>query len=216
MNIHLFDIDYTLVRSSTSYYFLREALSERLITLWQLRKLPFQWLLYKFALIDPNFIEKTVRLLGGISRSDIERLAQNAFDRKIRENLYAQGQDLIRQIRDRGERVVFATSSFDVLIRPLQEFLGVEEAITSVLEFKNGLTTGLVQGRPAFGVHKKEAVKDWLEEHGLDPGDAVFYSDSYSDLPVMDFCRRGVAVNPDSGLKKAALARNWEVVYFHN
>jgi hypothetical protein len=54
----LFDVDYTLVRKSISYYFLLEALKEGILSFGQLRQLPIEWIRYKFGLIHQDFIEK--------------------------------------------------------------------------------------------------------------------------------------------------------------
>ncbi|MDR3146048.1 MAG: HAD-IB family hydrolase, partial [Treponema sp.] len=205
LTVHLFDVDYTLIRRSTSWYFLLEALREGVISIRQLRQLPMEWLRYKTGRVHQDFIEQAVKRLGGIDRQVLEDLAEACFNRSLRANLYREGIGLIGEIRRRGEGVFFATSSFQTLIAPLERFFAVDGSIASALEFAGGKTTGGLAGKALFGPNKLEAVRNWLEERSLDPRDLYFYSDSYTDLPLLEFCGHPVAVNPDRFLRRTAL-----------
>lgn len=210
---HIFDVDHTVIRSSTTWYFIREALDKGLVSLSQLRKLPFEWLAYKLGRISQDFIEDAVESLAGIEKFELERIASSSFSR-LRPNIYRDAVSLIRGARDRGEEVIFATSSFHILIKPLEQFLGIHESIASALEFRDNKTTGKLTGYSLFGAKKKDAVTAWLEDHAIDRQDVRFYSDSYSDIPLLEFCGQPVAVNPDHILKRAAKSRGWQILYF--
>jgi HAD superfamily hydrolase (TIGR01490 family) len=152
--------------------------------------------------------------MAGINKSDLERIAQTCFERQIRPNIYANAASLIREATGRGEQVIFASSSFDVIIQPLGDFFGIEGSLASRLEFSSGKTTGRLAGDSLFGQKKKEAVEKWLKQRGISPDSACFYSDSYTDIPLLEFCGTPVAVNPDRFLKKKALNQGWEIKYF--
>jgi hypothetical protein len=61
---------------------------------------------------------------------------------------------------------------------------------------------------------KKTAVEAWLEKNGFRPNEACFYSDSYTDLSLMEFCGKPVAVNPDRILAREAKKHGWEILRF--
>jgi phosphoserine phosphatase len=90
----------------------------------------------------------------------------------------------------------------------------VECAVSSRLEFACGRTTGRTIGIPAFGHHKRTAVQDWLFTQGIPPEAACFYSDSYTDIPLLEHCGGAVAVNPDRFLLREAKKRGWQVLRF--
>jgi HAD superfamily hydrolase (TIGR01490 family) len=212
MSIHFFDVDYTLVRQSTSYYFLREGLSQGILSFRQLRQLPFEWFRYKIGRANLNFIEQAVTQLGGMDRKTVDDLAQSCFTRRLKANIYTQGKQYIRDLLGRGEGVYLATSSFRFLIEPLEQFLSLSDSLASTLEFAGGKTTGRLLGKALFGENKKTAAQEWLRERNIPPEDLWFYSDSYTDLPLLEFCGHPVAVNPDRFLVREAKKRGWEIL----
>ncbi|MDR0730115.1 MAG: HAD-IB family hydrolase [Treponema sp.] len=212
MAIHFFDVDYTLLRSSTSWYVLLEALKRRVVKFRQLRQLPLEWLRYKTGRIHQDFIEIAVKRLAGLDRRVLEELAQVCFETRLKTNLYREGLCLIGEIRRRGEPVYLASSSIKTLLEPLERFLAVDGSLASVLEFSGGTSTGRLSGKALFGPNKLEAVRDWLEQRAVKPEDLFFYSDSYTDLPLLEFSGHPVAVNPDRFLRREARRRRWQIL----
>jgi HAD superfamily hydrolase (TIGR01490 family) len=163
---------------------------------------------------NQDFIEETVKHLRGISREALEDLAESCFTRRLKPNIYTEGRLLIEDIRRRGEQVLLATSSFYTLLRPLEQYLGLSESIASRLEFVEGKTSGRLAGNSLFGIHKKNAVERWLGERNI-PAEAVcFYSDSYTDIPLLEWCGCPAAVNPDRLLAREAGSRGWNILRF--
>jgi HAD superfamily hydrolase (TIGR01490 family) len=212
MAVHFFDVDHTLLRGSTSRYFLAEALKRGIISFRQIRQLPQEWLRYKTGWARQDFIETAVKRLAGLELRVVEDLARDCFEEWIKPRLYREGLRLIDEIRRRGEVVWFASSSPRTLLEPLEPFFAVDGVVASVLEFSGGISTGRLKGKALFGPHKLEAARDWLEERALDPGELFFYSDSYTDLPLLEFSGHPVAVNPDPILWREARRRGWTIL----
>jgi len=63
-----------------------------------------------------------------------------------------------------------------------------------------------------FGVNKKNGVVNWLKQNNINLDDVSFYSDSYTDIPLLELCGKPVAVNPDSILARQAKKRGWEIL----
>jgi HAD superfamily hydrolase (TIGR01490 family) len=213
MSIHIFDVDYTIVKKSTSYYFLLQGLREGIFTIKELSRLPLEWLKYVLGFVDPDFIKNSIQFLAGVEQTKLENLAERAFELRIKRNIFIEGARRIKEIKSRGENVYFATSSFYTLIHPLEVYLGIKESIASNLEFADGKLVGIA-GSAAFGHGKKDAVAAWLEKNNFSFSDVCFYSDSYSDIPLMESCGHAVAVNPDRFLLKAAKKHGWKVLRF--
>jgi phosphoserine phosphatase len=50
-----------------------------------------------------------------------------------------------------------------------------------------------------------------LAKHGLTLEEATFYSDSITDLPLLECVGQPVAVNPDMRLAREAKRRGWKI-----
>ena len=212
--VYIFDVDDTVIKKSSAWHFLLEAMNDGLIRFSQVKNLPVELLKYKLGRPDTDFIEKAVLRLAGLEKTALERVAQACFERRMKPNIYTDAARLIGEIQQRGEAVIFATSSLQVLIRPLERFFGIEGSLAGDLEFRDGRTTGRLTGGSLFGLKKKTAVETWLEKNGLPPEEVCFYSDSYTDIPLLEFCGRPAAVNPDRVLAREAKKQGWEIMRF--
>ena len=213
--IHIFDIDHTVINKSGAWHFLREALGDGVIRFSQVSRLPIDWIRYKLRSPDMDFIESTVKKLAGIKKEELMRISYLAFERSVKGDIFTGAEKLIREIQQKDEKIIFATSSLDIIIEPLERFFGIKGSLASELEFKDGITTGNLVGNSLFGDKKKNAVKSWIEQNRVDPEtDVCFYSDSYTDIPLLEYCGKPVAVNPDFTLTKEAKKHGWEIIRF--
>jgi phosphoserine phosphatase len=128
--------------------------------------------------------------------------------------IYAGAARLIEEAIKRGEKVIFATSSFYTIIQPLERFFGIEGSLASMLEFRDGRTTGRLTGNSLFGAKKKTAIETWLGENNIQDSEVRCYSDSYTDLPMLELSGSPAAVNPDRFLLREAKKRGWEIMRF--
>ena len=212
--VHIFDVDNTVIKKTSTGYFLREAISLGIIRIRQIKRLPFELIKYKLGHPDMDFIEQAVKHIAGIEKEKLDFTAERCFDHRMKPAIFTGTADLIRNLIAGGEKVIFATSSFHTIINPLQRYFGIEESIASSLEFSNGKTTGRLLGDSLFGAKKKNAVMAWLGKNNLKSSDACFYSDSYTDLPLLEFCGCQKVINPDRFLKKEAKKHGWKILYF--
>jgi HAD superfamily hydrolase (TIGR01490 family) len=176
--VHIFDVDHTVVRKTTAEYFVQMALKEKIIRFSQISHLIIDWIKYKLALPDNDFIENAVKRLAGIQKESLERVSEECFEKRIKKNIYTGIKIIIEDLLKNGEKVIFATSSFDFIIRPLEKYFGIEGSLACRLEYSQGITTGKLVGYSFFGPKKKTAAQAWMETNGINPQNVSFYSDS--------------------------------------
>jgi phosphoserine phosphatase len=77
--------------------------------------------------------------------------------------------------------------------------------------------TGELDGPLCYGPGKIEWAKIWAAKNGLDFPETVgyFYSDSSSDVPLMELADHPIAVNPSKKLAKIAEHRGWSIEKFY-
>ena len=212
--VYIFDVDRTVIKKTSAEYFLRTALRGKYIRFSQIKGLLADLIKYKLARANNDFIENAVKKLCGLNNSDIEKISQICFEEKIKPNIFTEASSLINELQKNGEKVIFATSSFDFIIRPLEKYFCIEGSLASRLEYKDGVTTGNLDGKSLFGQRKKQAAMEWMSRNCIEAKDAVFYSDSYTDIPLLECCGYPVAVNPDRILKQKAIKSGWKILKF--
>lgn len=96
--------------------------------------------------------------------------------------------------------------------RPLARRLGIPHVVASELEVDpNGLFTGRFVDPLCYGKGKIVRATRLAEEHGFVLGESTFYSDSYTDLPLLEAVAEPVIVNPDPRLERVARKRGWRI-----
>jgi HAD superfamily hydrolase (TIGR01490 family) len=212
--IAFLDVDHTLTRRSTGYRLAVEAVRRGILSARSLAYMPFLYLNYRLGRPGHASFDLGRSVLRGMPLGLFEEAARAAFERTVRTDLYPAALDLVAALRAEGARVVLATSSFDLVIRPLAGLLGVGDWIASSLEFEDGLCTGRFVGQPVFSERKFELARALAAGAGVDLADCSFYSDSIHDLPLLAAVGDPVAVNPDPRLARLSRARGWRTLRF--
>ena len=81
-------------------------------------------------------------------------------------------------------------------------------------EVVDGVYTGRPAGVFVYGRGKARAIEQLAAREGIDLARSYAYSDSASDLPMLEAVGHPVAVNPDAALAKVAREERWEVLRF--
>ena len=66
----------------------------------------------------------------------------------------------------------------------------------------------------AAGSHKAEAITDLSSRKNISLENSWAYSDSSTDMPMLELVGNPVAVNPDRELRKQAEEKNWPILEF--
>jgi len=158
--------------------------------------------------------EAMLALTKGWDRAQVREIVRETLLETIEPIIYAEALELIEQHRLAGDRVYLVSASPEEIVMPLAEMLGVDGAICS-----HGAVDaeGRYTGRMAFyayGPAKAEAIRKLAERTGIDLAQSSAYSDSATDLPMLEAVGHPVAVNPDRPLAKVARERGWEIQQF--
>ena len=102
------------------------------------------------------------------------------------------------------------------MAEPFAQALAIEHLVATEPVWVNGRPSGEIDGLPCFREHKVARVNGWLACQALPPlgqGDeSWFYSDSISDLALLQCVNNPVAVRPDPALREQCLARGWAII----
>jgi HAD superfamily hydrolase (TIGR01490 family) len=211
-----FDVDNTMIRGASIYFFGKGMAGRGLVTTGDLLRFGWQQLMFRVkgkenlaAVAEAR--EKALSLVAGKSVADIVAYGEEIYDELMAERIWSGTRAMAQSHLDAGQRVWLVTATPVELARIIAKRLGLTGALGTVAEVEDGLYTGRLVGEPLHGPSKAEAVKALAEREGLDLSRCTAYSDSANDIPMLSTVGRGVAINPDTGLRNAARANGWEI-----
>lgn len=137
---------------------------------------------------------------------------QQAFGAAIGARVPEAARLLVARHHARGERCCIVTATNEVVARVFADQLGGVDLLASVLDLRGGRFSGHVELPLCHGAEKVRRVGAWLAALGCSwegLAHSVFYSDSYSDLPLLQKAHEAVAIRPDERLRAHAAAAGW-------
>ena len=218
MRAAFFDLDKTVIAKASIAAFGRPLRRGGLINRRTVvRALVGQLMFLQFGADEARLArirESMLALTKGWPRDKVRQIVRDTLLETMEPLIYNEALELMEAHRVTGDRVYLVSAAPEEIVLPLAELLGVDGAVCSIGEVDED---GCYTGRMAFyaqGPAKAEAMVDLAERVGIDMGESFAYSDSATDLPMLEAVGHPVAVNADRALAKVARERGWEVRQF--
>ena len=213
-----FDLDKTIIAKSSTLAFGRPLYKAGFLNRRALLKAGIAQIVYVMVGADHDQMEKVrgqlLALTKGWDRVQVQELVRETVDEIVAPLVYAEALALIDEHHRAGRTVVIISSSPEEVVRPLAVYLGVDDVIaTRSRSGPDGRYTGELDFY-AYGPGKAKAIRDLAERDGIDLTASYAYSDSATDLPMLEAVGHPVVVNPDKELADIAIARDWQVMDF--
>jgi HAD superfamily hydrolase (TIGR01490 family) len=219
MEAAFFDLDKTVIARSSTLAFGRPLYKEGFIGRSHVVKGIYAQLVYLIAGADEDKMERMRRALLDLTKGwDKERLSAlvaETLSDIIDPIIYAEAMDLVEEHLAAGRRVYIVSSSAEEIVFPLAQYLGIPYAIATKARVADGKYTGELEFY-CYGEGKREAILAEAGRQGLDLAASYAYSDSITDVPMLEAVGHPHAVNPDKELRTLAEERGWAILDFHN
>ncbi|MGH9072262.1 MAG: HAD family hydrolase, partial [Acidimicrobiales bacterium] len=158
--------------------------------------------------------ESVLTLSKGWEQASVARIVAETLEEIVEPIIFAEAHELIQVHREAGREVYIVSASPEEIVGPLCRYLGADAAIASRPRIdQDGCYTGEMEFY-AYGPYKAVAIEALAAERGIDLDGSYAYSDSYTDVPMLEVVGHPVAVNPDRVLLKLARDRGWDVRQF--
>jgi HAD superfamily hydrolase (TIGR01490 family) len=211
-----FDVDRTLVACNTGRLFLRDLRRRGEISFLRALRAMGWMAKYHLSLIDLDAVaNRLVQQMRGQSEQEFAERCRRWVEDDILPLLLPSALRKIERHRQEGHLLALLSSSPTYVTRPIAETLGLEEVLSTQFEVEAGLFTGKLVGPACFGKGKVHWAEELVTRKAVDLGSSWFYTDSYSDLPMLERVGNRVVVNPDPRLRRAAKQRGWPVENWH-
>lgn len=208
-----FDLDGTLTVENTGRLWFRREREHGRLHLSQAMEAAFWMGLYGVGLMKADVaLTRAVGTLKGLHEDELQERIDVFYAEEVADIYAPGGLDVLQRHRDAGEPVVLLTAATVYLARCVQKDLDLDDVLA--LRFEkgdDGRFTGELTHPVCYGPGKLELAKAWCEERGIALDDCAFYTDSISDLPMLEAVGRPVAVRPDPRLLRVAKRNGWPV-----
>lgn len=217
MKLALFDLDHTLIPFDSGMAWTRFLIdSGRLPAAAEARYL-HHCQQYVAGRIDIHALYRAG--MAPLLPHPVALLAQwaQAFAIHIAHQLPAAQRVLVQRHQAEGDLCAIVTATVRLIAEPVARGFGIGNLLATEAKVVDDHYTGEVDGEACVREHKVHRVHAWLQSQGLRLEafeTSCFYSDSISDLPLLQAVTHPVAVNPDPALREQALANGWQVIEF--
>lgn len=208
-----FDIDGTLLSVNTAPLYARYMRRHGRARRRDLLRTAFYLAQYRLNLLDiDRAIERVSDVIAGQLEVEVAAFCEQWYAEVVRDYLVPGMQKVLEEHRSLGHRLALLSSSTNYLATPLARDLDVEHLLVTRLEVVDGRFTGRPIRPVCYGPGKVHWARAFAEEHHLDLEQSFFYTDSVTDIPVLEIVGHPFAVNPDRLLRRAARRRGWPVL----
>lgn len=208
-----FDMDRTLLTVNSADRYVRwqvrngEAPISRLLDL-------ARWITqYTFGALDVEALaSRVVAEHEGVEERALREKVHRWVREEVLSTLSHQARVELGLRRARGHVCVLLTSATPYAAEPVARAVGIEHVLCSRLEVREGRLTGRFLRPLCYGEGKVALAERFAEEHAIDLARSSFFTDSISDLPMLERVGEPIAVNPDPRLWLVAKQRRWPIL----
>lgn len=215
-----FDLDKTIIAKASMAAFRGPLYEQGILNRRTITKSLFAQLIYFHLGVDDKralrLRNAVLRLVVGWDQQAVERLVCETLEAIVEPIIYAEAIDLLEWHRAAGHRIVIVSASPREIVDPLSKHLGAETCIASVAEVDDG---GKYTGSMSFyahGTEKADALQSWASDEHVDLARSYAYSDSISDLPMLNLVGLPVVVNGNRELSRYARDHGWATRTFEH
>jgi HAD superfamily hydrolase (TIGR01490 family) len=212
-----FDLDKTVIAKSSTLAFGRPFYKGGLINRRTVLRSSVAHFLFLVGGADADQMDRMrdylKALCVGWDVQQVRDIVDETLHELIDPLIYEEAVALIAEHQAAGRDVVIVSSSGAEVVEPVGEMLGVDRVVATRMVVVDGKYTGEIEFY-AYGEGKAEAIRELAMSEGYDLSASYAYSDSATDLPMLQAVGHPTAVNPDRALRKAARANEWQVLEF--
>ncbi|HET8993713.1 MULTISPECIES: HAD-IB family hydrolase [unclassified Rhodococcus (in: high G+C Gram-positive bacteria)] len=212
-----FDLDKTVIAKSSVLAFTRPFFEHGLLNRRAVLASSYAQLLFVLSTVDQERVDRMrehiAQMCKGWDVEQIRSIVNETLDEIVTPLVYAEAKDLIADHRARGHDVVIVSASGEEVVTPIAQALGASYSAASRMRIVDGRYAGELEFY-CFGEAKSTAMRELAAEHGYDLTRSYAYSDSATDVPMLQAVGKPRAVNPDRALRRCANENQWLILTF--
>ncbi|RJP72707.1 MAG: HAD family hydrolase [Candidatus Abyssobacteria bacterium SURF_17] len=215
MTCAFFDLDHTLVSTSTGLLWYKYLRKKGHASVFDTLKALYAYFRYRMNSLDiKTLAEREVRKVTGISERTMIEMCERWFHDMVKQHISPRAVEVVNEHRAKGHVLAILSAATPYTVDPVKRHLGIDHGICTHLDVKEGRFTGKLVEPYCYGEGKIYWAERFADESGLSLSDCYFYTDSFTDLPMLERVGMPRPVNPDRLLEAEAHKRGWPIVKF--
>ncbi len=209
-----FDLDRTLIDVNSGMLYVRHEYRAGRLGRLKLAQSMMYMFLYHMAFIDMEKVYgQAVSFYKGESAELLDERTRSWFDAEVKQRIQPGAQVALDEHRARGEPCVLLTSSSNYVSQVALETWQLDAWIANSFPTDaEGKLLGTFEAPLCYGPGKVTRAEAWAAERGIDLDNSWFYTDSYTDVPMLERVQNPRIVNPDPRLRRLARKRGWPIL----
>ncbi len=214
VELAVFDIDHTLVDGATGFLLAGYLVRRGYLSRRKLARASWWVLCHRLGLVDAErMIRDGLAAFAGMSQSFIDHCTDQAFRDLIAPRIVPRIRSVLDQYRRRGIATLLLSGTSDAIAGRLAATVGADAHIGLRLEMsETEIATGRAVAPYPYGSGKVDCLHHYLRPRGIAVDSCAAFTDSSSDLPLLETVGFPYAVNPDRRLRREATRRGWPVL----
>jgi HAD superfamily hydrolase (TIGR01490 family) len=213
-----FDLDKTVIAKSSLVAFGPEfharGLLHRRTLIWGVLS---QMMFMRFGADDEKLEkirESILQITKGWDHLEVKKLVAETINEVIEPLIYEDALEPIDHHIARGDEVWLVSMSPAEIVEPFADLLGITGSISSRARIdEHGKFTGEMEFF-AQGENKAIAIRELAQKRDINLNESYAYSDSETDIPMLESVGHAYAVNADRHLARAAHESQWPILSF--
>lgn len=217
MRLALFDLDKTLLSGDSDHTWGDFIVEKGLVNAayYQQKNNDFYAQYQQGDLDIFAYLEFALDFLANNDMTYLQELHQEFMQQKVVPMVLSKAKALVQKHQEQGDICVIITATNDFVTAPIAALFDIEHLLATQAEILDGQYTGKVAGTPCYQHGKVERIEHWIAEQGIDVEHSVFYSDSQTDIPLLEWSDEPIATNPNDLLKQYAEEKGWPILDLH-
>ena len=212
-----FDLDKTIIAKSSTLAFSKPFFNQGLLNRRAVLKSSYAQFIFLLSGADHDQMDRMrthmTNMCTGWDVAQVKSIVNETLHDIMTPLVFAEAADLIAAHKLCGRDVVVVSASGEEIVAPIARALGATHAMATRMVVEDGKYTGDVAFY-CYGEGKVQAIRELAAREGYPLEHCYAYSDSITDLPMLEAVGHPSVVNPDRGLRREATDRGWPVLSF--
>lgn len=213
-----FDLDKTIIAGSSTLAFGKPLYRAGFLGKRHLLRLGIGQFVYMVFGADADTLERArddmLDLVSGWRKAEIEEMVAQTLDEVIEPRVFAEALFLIDEHVRSGRKVYVVSASPEEFVTPIAKMVGIDNVIATKIRTDDLGRYVPELERYVMGTDKAEAIREVAAQDDIDLEGSYAYTDSFTDMPMLEVVGNPVAVNPEKDLREAAEENEWPILEF--